>query len=74
MVRPSAGTDGPPIASLKNGDKIQIVSSAGNGWYQITFSGPGGADVTRLHEGRLLDQQLIAYTAFPGAERRECIF
>lgn len=53
-VRPSAGTDGSPIASLKNGDKVQIVSSAGNGWYQITFSGPGGADVTGYMKGDYL--------------------
>lgn len=53
-VRPSAGTDGSPIASLKNGDKVQIVSSAGNGWYQISFSGPGGADVTGYMKGDYL--------------------
>ena len=45
-VRPDPSTSGTPIASLKNGDEVKVVKDAGNGWYEITFSGPGGADVT----------------------------
>ena len=37
-VRPDASTNGAAIASLKNGDKVQVVRDAGNGWYEITFS------------------------------------
>lgn len=53
-VRPSAGTSGAPIASLKNGDAVQIVRSAGDGWYEITFSGDGGVDTTGYMKGEYL--------------------
>ena len=53
-VRPDASTSGTPIASLKNGDKVQVVRDAGNGWYEITFSGPGGRDTAGYVKGDFL--------------------
>lgn len=53
-VRPSAGTSGAPIASLKNGDEVQIIRSAGDGWYEITFSGDGGVETTGYMKGDYL--------------------
>ena len=53
-VRPDPSTSGTPIASLKNGDEVKVVKDAGNGWYEITFSGPGGADVTGYMKGDYL--------------------
>ena len=42
-VRPDPSTSNPAIATLFNGNPITVVADAGNGWYQITFSGQGGA-------------------------------
>ncbi len=42
-VRPDPSRSNPPIASLVNGNTIQVVSDAGGGWYEITFSGRGGS-------------------------------
>lgn len=42
-VRPDPSTSNPPIATLFNGNTVQVVADAGGGWYQITFSGQGGA-------------------------------
>lgn len=53
-VRPDPSTGGTPIASLKNGDKVKVVKDAGNGWYEITFSGPGGRDTTGYMKGDFL--------------------
>lgn len=53
-VRPSAGTDGSPIASLKNGNSVQIVRAAGDGWYEITFVGIGGQTDTGYMKGDYL--------------------
>ena len=33
---------------------MKIVSSAGDGWYEITFSGPGGRDTTGYMKGDYL--------------------
>lgn len=41
-VRPDPSTSNPAIATLVNGNPVQVVADAGNGWYQITFSGRGG--------------------------------
>ena len=41
-MRPDPSTSNPPIATLLNGNTVQVVADAGNGWYQITFSGQGG--------------------------------
>ena len=53
-VRPDASTNGAAIASLKNGDKVQVVRDAGNGWYEITFSGHGGKDTSGYMKGDYL--------------------
>ena len=53
-VRPDASTSGAAIASLKNGDKVKVVRDAGNGWYEITFSGPGGRDTSGYVKGDFL--------------------
>ena len=53
-VRPDASTNGAAIASLKNGDKVQVVRDAGNGWYEITFSGHGGKDTSGYVKGEFL--------------------
>ena len=62
-VRPDASTSGTPIASLKNGDKVQVVRDAGNGWYEITFSGPGGRDTTGYVKGDFLSTTAGSSTA-----------
>lgn len=41
-VRPDPSTSNPPIATLFNGNSVQVVADAGGGWYQISFSGQGG--------------------------------
>jgi len=33
---------------------VKIVKSAGDGWYEITFSGPGGRDTTGYMKGDYL--------------------
>ena len=53
-VRPDASTNGAAIASLKNGDQVQVVRDAGNGWYEITFSGHGGKDTSGYVKGEFL--------------------
>ena len=53
-VRPDPSTSGTPVASLKNGDEVKVVKDAGNGWYEITFSGPGGRDTTGYMKGEFL--------------------
>ena len=45
-VRSGPGTSYDVLASLVNGNSITVVSNAGNGWYEIQFSGPGGAAST----------------------------
>lgn len=41
-VRSGPGTSNSVVATLLNGNTVQVVSDAGGGWYQITFSGVGG--------------------------------
>ena len=55
-VRSGPGTDYEPLASLFNGDDVNIVSAADGGWYQITFQGSGGATVTGYMLGEYLSQ------------------
>ena len=64
-VRPDASTNGAAIASLKNGDKVQVVRDAGNGWYEITFSGHGGKDTSGYVKG-----EFLSITAGPQPPRR----
>ncbi len=42
-VRSGPGTSYDPVASLRDGDAVTVVSYAGDGWYEITYAGSGGA-------------------------------
>ena len=42
------------LATVPNGADIQIVESAGNGWYKITFSDVGGTKTTGYMKGDFL--------------------
>lgn len=42
-VRSGPGTSHAVIATLFNGQSVNVVADAGDGWYQITFAGAGGA-------------------------------
>ena len=53
-VRPGPSASGTPVASLKNGDEVQVIKSAGDGWYEITFTGPGGKDTSGYMKGDYL--------------------
>ena len=45
-VRSGPGTSHEILASIFNDTDITVVRYAGDGWYEITFHGPGGADTT----------------------------
>ena len=45
-VRSGPGTSHEILASLFNGNDITVVSDAGDGWYEITFVGSGGEEIT----------------------------
>jgi hypothetical protein len=45
-VRSGPGTSYEVLASLTNGSEVTVVSDAGDGWYQIQFSGSGGSTTT----------------------------
>ena len=53
-VRSGPGTNYEILASVANGADIQIVESAGDGWYKITFSGAGGKVTTGYMKGDFL--------------------
>ena len=53
-VRSGPGTNYEILASVSNGADIQIVESAGDGWYKITFSGAGGKVTTGYMKGDFL--------------------
>ena len=53
-VRPGPSASGTPVASLKNGDEVQVIKSAGDGWYEITFTGSGGKDTSGYMKGDYL--------------------
>lgn len=42
-VRSGPGTSYEILDSLVNGNPVQVVAAAENGWYQISYSGAGGA-------------------------------
>lgn len=54
FVRSGPGTSYEALATVSNGASVQIVKSAGDGWYQITFAGNGGADTTGYMKGDYL--------------------
>ena len=54
FVRSGPSTSNEPLATISNGASVQIVESAGNGWYKITFAGNGGANTTGYMKGDYL--------------------
>ena len=54
ILRDGPGTSYEALATVSNGASVQIVKSAGDGWYQITFAGSGGADTTGYMKGDYL--------------------
>lgn len=57
FVRSGPGTSYEALATVSDGASIQIVESAGDGWYKITFSGIGGATTTGYMKGDYLANQ-----------------
>ena len=53
-VRSGPGTNYEILASVSNGADIQIVESAGSGWYKTTCSGVGGKTTTGYMKGDFL--------------------
>lgn len=53
-VRSGPGTSYDILATVPNGADIQIVESAGDGWYKITFAGVGGATTQGYMKGEFL--------------------
>ena len=53
-VRSGPGTSYVILASIPNGGSVQIVSSAGNDWYEITFTAVGGVTTTGYMKGEFL--------------------
>ena len=53
-VRSGPGTGYEILASIPNGGSVQIVSSAGDGWYEITFTAVGGVTTTGYMKGDFL--------------------
>ena len=53
-VRPDPSLDREALATVPNGASVQIVESAGDGWYKITFSGAGGKITTGYMKGDFL--------------------
>lgn len=56
-VRSGPGTNYNILASVPNGADIQIVESAGDGWYKITFSDVGGATTPGYMKGEYLQNK-----------------
>ena len=56
-VRSGPSTNDEVLATIPNGGSVQIVESAGNGWYKITFSGVGGVTTTGYMKGDYLANQ-----------------
>ena len=53
-VRSDPSTDHAPLATVPNGASVQIIGSAGDGWYKITFSGVGGVETAGYIKGDFL--------------------
>lgn len=56
-VRSGPSTSDEVLATIPNGGSVQIVESAGDGWYKITFSGVGGVSTTGYMKGDYLSNQ-----------------
>lgn len=53
-VRSGPGTNYDILATVPNGGSVQVVQSAGDGWYEITFSNVGGVKTTGYMKGDYL--------------------
>ncbi len=53
-VRSGPGTSYEALATIPNGGSVQVVESAGDGWYKITFSAVGGVSTTGYMKGEFL--------------------
>lgn len=53
-VRSGPGTSYDALATIPNGGSVQVVESAGDGWYKITFSDVGGVTTTGYMKGEFL--------------------
>lgn len=53
-VRSGPGTNYDILATVPNGGSVQVVQSAGDGWYEITFSNVGGVKTTGYMKGEYL--------------------
>ena len=53
-VRSGPSTDYEALATVPNGASVQIIGSAGDGWYKITFSGVGGVETAGYMKGDFL--------------------
>ena len=53
-VRSGPGTNYDALATVSDGASIQVVESAGDGWYKITFSNVGGVNTTGYMKGEFL--------------------
>lgn len=56
-VRSGPGTTYDILATIPNGGSVQVVESAGNDWYKITFSAVGGVTTTGYMKGEYLANQ-----------------
>ena len=53
-VRSQPNTSSEILATVSNGATVQVVQSAGNGWYEITFVATGGVTTTGYMMGEYL--------------------
>ena len=53
-VRSGPGTTYDILATVPNGGSVQVVSSAGDDWYEITFTAVGGVTTTGYMKGEFL--------------------
>ena len=56
-VRSGPSTNHEILATVQNGADIQVVKSAGDGWYEITFSNVGGVKTTGYMKGDFLQNK-----------------
>lgn len=53
-VRSGPGTNYDILATIPNGGSVQVVSSAGDDWYEITFTAVGGVTTSGYMKGEFL--------------------
>ena len=57
FVRSGPGTSYEALATIPNGADVQIIESAGDGWYKVSFAGAGGASTTGYMKGDFLSNK-----------------